>query len=90
MLHYKCPHSLVDPTTMEPPSPSSSSAHDGYGNSPAPPPINYSLHTRKKAIIISWSIIVVDSCLFPIVMFYALWFSPLSHSNSEPFFHAAH
>ncbi|KAF7967148.1 hypothetical protein HWV62_18624 [Athelia sp. TMB] len=67
---------------MEPPSPSSSSAYDGYGNSPAPPPINYSLHTRKKAIIISWSIIVADSCLLPIIMFYALWFSPLSHSNT--------
>ncbi|KAF7967153.1 hypothetical protein HWV62_35690 [Athelia sp. TMB] len=59
-------------------SPPSSSASDVYG----PPPINYSLRARKRAIIISWSIIAVDSCLLPIVMFYALWFTPLSHSNT--------
>jgi len=48
----------------------------------APPPINYSLHARKKAIIITWLIIIADSCILPIFMFYVLWFSRLSHSNT--------
>ena len=70
-------------------SPPSSSKNDGYAPYVGPPPINYSLHARKKAIVISWSIIIIDSCLLPIVMFYALWFTPLSHSNSELWFPAA-
>jgi hypothetical protein len=46
-----------------------------------PPPLNYSLHDRKKSIAITWTIIVCDSCLLPIIMFYALWFTKLSHTT---------
>ena len=46
-----------------------------------PPPLPYSLHPRKKAIAITWTIILFDSCLLPITMFYALWFTKLSHKT---------
>ncbi|KIM72679.1 hypothetical protein PILCRDRAFT_81698 [Piloderma croceum F 1598] len=46
-----------------------------------PPPLPYSLYPRKKAIVITWSIIFFDSCLLPIIMFYFLWFTKLSHTT---------
>jgi len=46
-----------------------------------PPPLNYSLHDRKKSIAITWTILLCNSCLLPIVMFYSLWFTTLSHST---------
>lgn len=46
-----------------------------------PPPLPYSLYPRKKAIAITWSIICFDSCLLPIIMFYSLWFTNLSHTT---------
>lgn len=51
------------------------------------PPLNYSLHTRTKAIAITWTIISFDSCLLPIILFYSLWFgTTLSHSTGTLFF----
>ena len=47
------------------------------------PPLPYSLHPRKRAIAITWSIILFDSCLLPIIMFYALWFTKLSHTTGK-------
>jgi len=44
-----------------------------------PPPLNYSLHDRKTSIAITWTIIFCDSCLLPIILFYALWFTKVSH-----------
>jgi len=50
-----------------------------------PPPLNYSLHDRKKSIAITWGIILCDSCLLPIIMFYALWFTSLSRTTGGDF-----
>jgi len=44
-----------------------------------PPPLNYSLRDRKKSIVIIWTIIILDACILPIVLFYALWFTKVSH-----------
>lgn len=53
----------------------------------APPPLNYSLLTRKKGIAIGAGIIIADSCLLPIILFYALWFTKLGPVTGEtPYF----
>ncbi|KAF2801412.1 uncharacterized protein BDZ99DRAFT_403410 [Mytilinidion resinicola] len=39
-----------------------------------PPPLPYNLREHKKSIAVQWSIIVFVSCVFQIVLFYALWF----------------
>lgn len=41
---------------------------------PEPPPLNYTLHTRKKAIFIFWSFIVFDSVVMPIALYFGLWY----------------
>lgn len=51
--------------------------------SDGPPPLNYSLNDRKRSIAITWSIILADSCLLPIIMFYSLWFTKLSHETGK-------
>ena len=46
-----------------------------------PPPLPYSLHTRKKAIAIFWTIFVIDTLAQPLVLYWALWFATdLSHN----------
>ncbi|KAF7966735.1 hypothetical protein HWV62_37259 [Athelia sp. TMB] len=48
----------------------------------APPSLNYSLRNRKTAIAITWTVICIDSCIMPVVLFYSLWFgSNLSHER---------
>ncbi|KAF2266322.1 hypothetical protein CC78DRAFT_154358 [Lojkania enalia] len=39
-----------------------------------PPPLNYSLRARKKAIVIFWTLIVVDSIFVPIALYFGLWY----------------
>ncbi|KAF3765661.1 hypothetical protein M406DRAFT_231875, partial [Cryphonectria parasitica EP155] len=39
-----------------------------------PPPLNYTLHTRKKAIFIFWSFIIFDSVVMPIALYFGLWY----------------
>ncbi|PSR99231.1 hypothetical protein BD289DRAFT_47564 [Coniella lustricola] len=41
---------------------------------PEPPPLNYTLHTRKKSIFIFWSFIVFDSVVMPIALYFGLWY----------------
>lgn len=41
---------------------------------PEPPPLNYTLHTRYKAIFIFWTFIVIDSVVMPIALYYGLWY----------------
>lgn len=38
------------------------------------PELPYSLRTRKAAIAISWSLLLLDACLLPLVLFYILKF----------------
>lgn len=50
-----------------------------------PPPLPYSLHTRKKAIAIFWTIFVVDTLAQPLVLYWALWYATdLSHNLGMP------
>jgi len=39
-----------------------------------PPELPYNLRDRKKWICIIWTIVCLNSCLFPIILFYALWY----------------
>ncbi|KAK3718848.1 hypothetical protein LTR37_004764 [Vermiconidia calcicola] len=41
---------------------------------PEPPPLNYTLYTRKMSIFIFWSIILIDSIAMPIVLYFCLWY----------------
>ncbi|KAF2876271.1 hypothetical protein BDV95DRAFT_560343 [Massariosphaeria phaeospora] len=39
-----------------------------------PPPLNYSLRTRKKAIFWFWSLIIVDCIFMPIGLYFGMWY----------------
>jgi hypothetical protein len=39
-----------------------------------PPPLNYSLRTRKKAIFWFWLLIFIDCILMPIGMYFGMWY----------------
>lgn len=41
---------------------------------PEPPPLSYTLHTRKKAIFIFWTFIIFDSVVMPIALYFGLWY----------------
>ncbi|CEJ58223.1 hypothetical protein PMG11_06888 [Penicillium brasilianum] len=46
-----------------------------------PPPLPYSLHTRKKAIAIFWTIFVIDTLGQPLILYWTLWYlTDLSHN----------
>jgi len=46
-----------------------------------PPPLEYSLRTRKKSIIIFWTLIFLDCVCMPIVLYFTLWYATnLSHN----------
>ena len=46
-----------------------------------PPPLPYSLHTRKKSIAIFWIVFVIDTLAQPLVLYWALWYATdLSHN----------
>ncbi|OHE98428.1 hypothetical protein CORC01_06219 [Colletotrichum orchidophilum] len=51
---------------------------DGTSGRPAfqatPPPLNYSLRTRKMAIFLFWTLLLVDSTAMPIGLYYGLWY----------------
>ncbi|KAI9880420.1 MAG: hypothetical protein M1830_003460 [Pleopsidium flavum] len=39
-----------------------------------PPELPYSLRNHKLSIAIAWTILTINSCILPLVLFYALWF----------------
>lgn len=41
---------------------------------PEPPPLNYSLLSRKWSILWFWSLILIDSIAMPIVLYFCLWY----------------
>ena len=41
---------------------------------PEPPPLNYTLWTRKLSIFIFWSLILIDSIAMPLVLYFCLWY----------------
>lgn len=54
------------------------------GTAPAPsepPPLPYTLHTRKKSIAIFWIIFIVDTLAQPLILYWCLWYlTDLSHN----------
>ncbi|KAJ6119788.1 hypothetical protein N7523_004068 [Penicillium sp. IBT 18751x] len=55
---------------------------EGTGPLPSePPPLPYSLRTRKKAIAIFWTIFVIDTLGQPLILYWTLWYlTDLSHN----------
>ncbi|GFF33126.1 hypothetical protein IFM46972_03783 [Aspergillus udagawae] len=46
-----------------------------------PPPLPYSLRTRKKSITIFWTVFILDTLAQPLVLYWALWYATdLSHN----------
>ncbi|KAJ5295626.1 hypothetical protein PENANT_c001G10466 [Penicillium antarcticum] len=46
-----------------------------------PPPLPYSLYTRKKSIAIFWTIFVIDTLGQPLIFYWCLWYlTDLSHN----------
>jgi hypothetical protein len=46
-----------------------------------PPPLPYSLHTRKKSIALFWTIFVIDTLAQPLILYWCLWYlTDLSHN----------
>ncbi|QDS72876.1 hypothetical protein FKW77_007508 [Venturia effusa] len=46
-----------------------------------PPPLNYTLRTRKKSLCIFWGLIVLDCICTPLILYFALWYcTSLSHN----------
>lgn len=46
-----------------------------------PPPLNYTLHTRKKSIAFFWTLIAIDLIALPIALYFGLWYgTSLSHN----------
>lgn len=41
---------------------------------PEPPPLGYTLRTRKIAILFFWTVIVFDSVAMPIALYFGLWY----------------
>jgi hypothetical protein len=39
-----------------------------------PPPLNYSLRTRKKAIFWFWTLIILDCVFMPIGLYFGMWY----------------
>lgn len=50
----------------------------------APPPLNYSLRTRRWSIVIFWSLIFLDCICMPLGLYFGLWYGTgLSHNAGE-------
>ncbi|KAK1977210.1 hypothetical protein LZ30DRAFT_785062 [Colletotrichum cereale] len=51
---------------------------DGHPSSPAfqatPPPLSYTLRTRKRAIVCFWILVIFDSVATPIALYFGLWY----------------
>lgn len=46
-----------------------------------PPPLNYTLRTRIKWIIIFWSLVILDCVCMPIALYFGLWYGThLTHN----------
>ncbi|KAB5578858.1 hypothetical protein GE09DRAFT_1091283 [Coniochaeta sp. 2T2.1] len=52
---------------------------------PEPPSLNYTLRTRKLWIFIFWSLIIFDSVVLPIALYFALWYGvgPATNTPTE-------
>lgn len=49
---------------------------------PEPPPLNYSLWTRKWSIVFFWGLILIDSIAMPISLYFGLWYGTSLSPNT--------
>ncbi|GFZ49882.1 hypothetical protein JCM24511_07285 [Saitozyma sp. JCM 24511] len=49
---------------------------------PHPPPLDYSLHTRKLTITLFWSLVVIDSVFMPIALYFGLQYGTSLDDNA--------
>lgn len=50
----------------------------------APPPLNYSLRSRKKSLAIFWFLIFLDCICMPLALYFGLWYGThLSHNAGQ-------
>ncbi|KAK5173648.1 uncharacterized protein LTR77_002329 [Saxophila tyrrhenica] len=61
------------PSDQVPPSVETMQSSD-HAFEPEPPPLNYSLISRKWSILWFWSLILIDSIAMPIVLYFCLWY----------------
>lgn len=57
-----------------PSEPQSTFASSDPAFEPEPPPLNYSLWARKWSIFFWWSMILFDSIVMPIALYFGLWY----------------
>lgn len=76
-LHSELNHeALVAPPAYNPDATTSTSSSTG------PPPLGYSLASRKWYIIFFWTIVVFDSTIMPIALYYGLWYGTSLSPNT--------
>lgn len=63
------PNAILDLTTG-----ATSSAERIPTFQPEPPALNYTLRSRKMAIFLFWTVIVFDSTVMPIALYFGLWY----------------
>ncbi|KAF5528534.1 hypothetical protein CGCA056_v000084 [Colletotrichum aenigma] len=61
-------------STTRPASPVDEGAPSRPTFQPTPPPLNYTLRTRKLAIFLFWTLILFDSIAMPIALYFGLWY----------------
>lgn len=63
-------HAIMETTTTRGEMGSSSISPLGR----APPELPYSLRQHKLSIAIAWTVLIINSCILPLALFYGLWF----------------
>ncbi|PKS05156.1 hypothetical protein jhhlp_008523 [Lomentospora prolificans] len=58
-----------------PPAPDTDSAGPEAMFLAEPPRLNYTLRTRKMSIFLWWSVIILDSVVMPIALYFGLWYT---------------
>lgn len=58
----------------QPPPPSIETMQTDPAFEPEPPSLNYTLRTRKFAIFFFWTVVVFDSAIMPLALYYGLWY----------------
>ena len=84
-----CPSSPATPTN---PSALNASTQVVYQDPDfaVPPPLNYTLRTRKKSIAIFWTLIVLDCVCLPIALYFGLFYGTSLSHNAGMFLHLSY
>lgn len=70
------------PDDAQPPSVETLQSTNDPAFAPEPPPLNYTLRTRKMSIFIFWSLILIDSIAMPIALYFGLWYGTSLSPNA--------